>query len=462
MKTRLRTLLAPALLAVALQPVFAQSPWAAPAGSGGPAFYSYISSNRMPYLSIPQPGALWGLYYSQGTAGPALQNVVNEAYRTLDGGQTWNQQEVARGLMSGTFQFPTTGQDASDMSAVDAQTAWVMKYDIASPANSLMRTTTGPAGFVQITTAIPRFTTIHFFSATVGIGVTASAAGAGTWPIYRTTDGGVTWSPVATAPATAGGASESVSSKQSIGNCLWLRTGAGTLLRTPDTGLSWTASTCPGNVAFENTLTGLAYKQTTAAGLELYRTSNGGITWTPVAFSGQPKFTTMTAIPGAPGTYLSAGYAGNASLGTVTSGVSAISRDGGASWQVLSSDNTPFSQLVAGSNGEVWVTVARTYPFPPSPLLRLNTAVLAAKNARGASPLAAYPNPTTGLLHVEGVVSGPETVRVYDVQGRLCQTALVSERVRAIDLARQAAGVYQLQLTAADGSVRNLRVSKTE
>ncbi|MFD2717659.1 T9SS type A sorting domain-containing protein [Hymenobacter monticola] len=344
------------------------------------------------------------------------------------------------------------------MSAVDAQTAWVMKYDLTSPANSLLRTTTGPAGFAPIATAIPRFTAIHFFSATVGVGVAASASGAGTWPIYRTTDGGMTWSPVATAPATSGGAIELVTSKQGVGNSLWLRTEAGTLLRTPDAGLSWTATASPGKVAFENALTGLSYKQSTT-GPELYRTSNGGSTWTPVVFSGQPLFSTMTAIPGAPGTYLSAGYV---TAGPTFAGVSAITRDGGASWQVLSSDNTPFSMIAAGSNGEVWAGVEKVYPSAPSPLLRLNLTVLAAKNARGASPVAAYPNPTSGLLHVEGVVNGTETVRVYDVHGRLCQTGAVTERARAVDLSAQAAGMYQLQLSAADGTVRNLRVSKTE
>ena len=412
------------------QSALAQSPWVPV--QGAPNYFNGLPAGSF-HIYAPQPNVLWGSFQSATVRGYSFQ----DTFRTLDNGQTWEQ--AGSGV---------------ELSAIDAQTAFMID-------SGLKRTITGPKGFVTVAGILPASTRlIHFFNLSIGIAATMDSYGT-PGPLYRTTDGGATWVWAAAAPPTPAGAYNAYSHKPAIGNSLWLSTTGGDVLHTTDAGLTWTVAVGIGQVAFEDELHGLAYKRDVAASQiqSLLRTVNGGQTWTPVVFSGQPLFNSITAVPGLPHTYISVGY----TSGFYDVGVSAISRDSGTSWQVLATDNVAFNEVVATSPTQIWVATNFNYrsSAPSNMLLRYSGTALAAKKQAGPEArIVGYPNPTIGVIQITGPLQGDEEMRLYDGVGRLCQVAKVSDTRRIVDLSNQTTGLYHLTLTAANGTVRSLRVSR--
>ena len=365
-------------------------------------------------------------------------------FRTLDNGQTWE-----------------TGPGGTGLSVLNAQTAWLIDYDAANKP-FLKRTDSGPNGFVSVAGSLPAgISTVHFFTSATGVAVT-NVSSPGTYaaagPLYRTVDGGSTWTLVATAPPTPAGVFNPFASEHALGNSLWLSTSNGQVMQTADAGLTWTTTAGLGKVVFEDALHGLAYGQN-ASGQQLFRTADGGVSWAPVAFTGQPLFGAITAVPGRPGFYISGGYVS----GFYDAGVSAISRDQGTSWQTIATDNVSISQLVATSATQIWAATDFNYrsSAPSNMLLRYAGTALPTKNsANPAQLVAAYPNPTGGTVQLAGPLQGEEELRVYNAAGQLCQLGKVSDAQRTVDLSAQGAGLYQLVLTSPSGAVRSQRVSK--
>ena len=327
----------------------------------------------------------------------------------------------------------------------------------------LAQTVSGPNGFVDVPAILPAgISGIHFFTASTGIATTtsfASGAYSVAGPLYRTTDAGATWTVVAAAPQTTVGAfNYYIAAKQALGNSLWLSTSNGDLIRTADAGLTWTTTPDLGKVAFEDALHGLACNRN-ASGQQLFRTVDGGMSWAPVAYTGQPLFGAITAVPGLPGTYISGGYVS----GFYDAGVSAVSRDRGASWQTIATDNLPISKLVAVSATQIWAATATNQRslIQSNLLWRYTGTALPTKNSTNPAQLvAAYPNPTGGTVQLAGPLRGEEELRVYNAAGQLCQLGKVSDAQRTVDLSAQGAGLYQLVLTSPSGAVRSQRVSK--
>ncbi|OGX81427.1 hypothetical protein BEN47_05625 [Hymenobacter lapidarius] len=356
----------------------------------------------------------------------------------------------------------------TDVAALDGQTAWLMGGINGAPSLPvLLKTTTGAQGFARMPATLPAaLRKIHFFSATTGIAVGDAPAGARTWPIYRTSDGGLNWVPVASTPASTTAGAEEIRQKIShpaTANGLWLITSANTALHTADAGLTWSATPNIRWVAFEDALQGLAIRGS-GSSQELLRTANGGSTWTSMVTSSLPTINTMAAVPGAPGTYVSGGHVIEGVFTVVSQ--TAISRNRGVSWQVIATEHTVFEDLIASGPAQLWAVA--TYAGGPTNasqrlFMRLRPTVLGTRQPLDPALRAtAYPNPTTGLLRLDGPLRGEENVRVHDAAGRLCQVGKVSENRRAVDLTALRPGLYQLVLTAADGAVRSLNVSKTE
>ena len=463
-KTVIKGLFVVLLSSTAAPLAFAQSPWVTPPNTpvhGSVGGGIGVGGSNILSFAAPQAGKVWTLVYTYYGLSRGEHTVIV----TGNGGQTWQVSQVAQISRTGTGPGTGTyGTVAQDLSAIDAQNAWLIKYTIVpgsvgTPSGNaiLARTTTGAAGFADMPNPMPApFQKIHFFTMTTGIAVAGSV-------IYRTTDAGATWAVVSNMSGLAG----DITSKYDVDNSLWLTTSGGTLVRTADAGLTWTSIANVGElVAFEaDAQHGLAY------GNQLRRTSDGGSTWVPVAFSGQPQFGTMTAVPGLPGTYISGGYQSSYSTTSpvtkIYTGTTTISRDYGSSWQVMSTDSTAFRKLWAVSAGEIWAGVdymqgAQVGPPPNQPLVKRYAATaLATRSSRTPTALVvAYPNPTAGLLKLDGPLQGEEEARLYDVAGRLCQQEKVSNGHRQLDLTALPAGLYYLTLTAASGEVRSQRVSK--
>ncbi|MGY2134025.1 T9SS type A sorting domain-containing protein [Hymenobacter sp. HD11105] len=458
------------IASLALHSAVAQSLWVVPPGS--PTYDAKYVAGEMRYLTAPQPGVLWGVGLELQSAGVGQGNYQDRVFRTADNGQSW--QEAPATTWFSSSRLAPMGIAFRDLAAIDGQTAWMLQDNVASGVQTLLHTTSGPGGFAPLAASLPvYFSTIHFFTATTGIAVGNVASGTTTWPIYRTIDSGFTWTLIPNAPLVAG--HKYIGNKQSIGPNLWLNTATSStstspqmLLRTTDEGLTWTSFVSRGAVTFENATHGLSYFYALTTGNrvepKVIRTTDGGASWTDVAFTGRPGIAAMIAIAGAPGTYLSTDFTypfanNNAIVRT------AISYDRGANWQDVETNmqGGAIKLMHSASPNEIWAGIQRAdMSLPNQPMIRRYTSsVLASRNPiKKASGLVAYPNPTTGMVYLEGEIAREEVVRVYDNVGRLCQQEKISNSTPTLDLSKLPAGLYHVLLTSATGRVGSLRVNK--
>ena len=69
------------------------------------------------------------------------------------------------------------------------------------------------------------------------------------------------------------------------------------------------------------------------------------------------------------------------------------------------------------------------------------------------SKLTLYPNPTTGILTIEGAKG---TVAVYDIYGKL----ILSEKTNTLDISQAARGIYFVRVLDEQGKVYVAKVLK--
>ena len=72
--------------------------------------------------------------------------------------------------------------------------------------------------------------------------------------------------------------------------------------------------------------------------------------------------------------------------------------------------------------------------------------------------LAAYPNPTSGALTLEGMWEANDRVVITNVLGRRLQDRFLTPRTASVDLSAYPAGTYLLTITRAGRPLRSLRV----
>jgi photosystem II stability/assembly factor-like uncharacterized protein len=183
---------------------------------------------------------------------------------------------------------------------------------------AIHRTTNGGLNWVNMTapgmyTNSTAFTNIVSFL-TPSIGITQGDPVNGEFEIWRTTDGGNTWTMVPGAnipnPINIGEfAIVDLYAKHGSSN-LWFGTNAGRMYRTTDAGLTWSVSTVGSitdvliEIAFTSPLVGLTYVSNGTT-IDVYNTIDGGATWNLITPTGNG----LNDISGVPGTgaFVSAG-----------------------------------------------------------------------------------------------------------------------------------------------------------
>jgi hypothetical protein len=228
-----------------------------------------------------------------------------------------------------------------------------------------------------------------------------------------------------------------------LGTNLWMNV-AGQMLHTPDMGQTWTISPAPTfwDMSFRDAQHGLAYGS--GAGQPLYRTADGGTTWSLVSATGLRRLRDLTAIPGTPGTYLSVGS-------TLIAGDrpgTAISYDDGQTWQDLGG-TISLDCVTANQSGQAWSTDSyNVYQLAAVPL---------ATSRQRVAEWAVYPNPTTGRIHLPGA-GAYRMVSLYDALGRQCYTASLGPTEKTIDLEGVKDGVYSLRLSGGTAMAQEQRL----
>ena len=221
-----------------------------------------------------------------GYDGMAPSRNYNWYSRTINGGTSYN---------AGNILPDTNTWVLANLDAVDANTAWVSMYAKAAQAQgTVFRTTNGGATWSNMNNG-SMFTNAASFANVVcfltpSLGIAMGDPIAGEFELWRTTNGGASWTQVPGASIPNPTAGEfgivNVYCKQGTSN-MWFGTNFGRMFYTNNGGLTWnvavvgTVNSFIIDVAFTDPLNGVAYANNGGV-LEMYNTVNGGATWTAI------------------------------------------------------------------------------------------------------------------------------------------------------------------------------------
>ncbi len=252
--------------------------------------------------------------------------------RTTDGGRTW---QTASPSAQDVNEFHITS-----IFALSDSVAWLtLAYNSGVPhRGKILKTIDAGQTWVHQSTAYPELPGHHndpdftfFFNEEDGI-----SAG-DLCEMYRTSDGGTTWSRVQaeSMPAVLDNEDPLSSSYCTAGDStLWYGTSKGRVFRTSDRGQTWTASDLGFGqtvifLAFEDALVGLATAPFVNSNIA--KTTDGGFTWETLPSSVQtPTRSILSYVTGTTSTYMYSTASIPAYLGT-NSG-SGFTSDDGESW----------------------------------------------------------------------------------------------------------------------------------
>lgn len=350
----------------------------------------------------------------------------------------------------------------SSLAAISNTTAWVTV--VGDRANGrVMKTTDGGQTWVRQTTATqfgaessyPGI--IHFFNANDGVVLGDPIADGGPFEVYTTSNGGTTWTAVASPPVSNTREDSYDDSYAVVGNTIWCGTYQGRVLRSTDKGLTWAAPVATGldavrSIAFRDAQNGLAtYLDGDSGERQLSRTTDGGLTWARVNYTGiMPGF----GLDNVPGTnqYVSTGL----DLGDGIKGT-AYTRDNGQSWVTLENTNNnlfvDFVSPTAGWTGGISITTGAGQG-----MRRFTSSVLGNKQATAAQlGYSVYPNPSAdGRFEVRAKEARTGVVlRVSDALGReVTRRSWIGSGASpfTLDLSQYQAGVYTLEISSEAGT----------
>lgn len=377
--------------------------------------------------------------------------------RTTDGGATWTGGTIPMG----------TQPVCNNVSGINSTTAWVSGSDYITYASYLMHTEDGGVswtrqledGFVAPTSYLDF---VHFWDSQNGIAVGDPAiSDTETTPyfeIYKTSDGGGSWTRVSSANIPANQAEFGLGPLyDTYGDHIWFGTvhasdfSPSRIFHSADRGSTWTAVNTTGiyNISFGDSLHGIAYDYGT---FRPRYTEDGGATWInlPQTTSGY-IVSEMVMIPES-NILLSMERAHNINGPFRT----VISMNLGQTWVEIGTGEhvgrMDFASPTIGYGGE-WQPAthpSRMYKYIGNPLVGLFS------NRELEAQVALSPNPASDVLLVQIEVADPLdfVLLLNDMEGRLIERKTLDKTVQGniqFDMKGLSSGVYALTVSTEKG-----------
>lgn len=291
-------------------------------------------------ISIVNTNTTW-LNMSCGTTGCTT---IRRFAKTNNGGSVWTSSEIDLGTESANLEI-------ANISGVSDLVAYASVFPKQfNTFGGVWKTVDGGTTWSRQASAnfsSPNFSftnLVYFWNANDG--VTLGDPADGYFEIYTTSNGGDIWTrvPSSSALIPIDPNEYGVTNNFTVtGNTIWAFTTFGRILKSTDKGNSWTTFQSP--LSFEpccfcdpNAHPHLAFSDENnglllTTAYELYNTTDGGNTWSYVQWSGALRDFNITAVPGLPNTYICIGQ----DLGSFQRG-SSYSIDGGITWIDINSN----------------------------------------------------------------------------------------------------------------------------
>ncbi|MFT7252406.1 MAG: photosystem II stability/assembly factor-like uncharacterized protein [Flavobacterium sp.] len=389
-------------------------------------------------ISIVDANNVWAKSYD-GSGG--ADQTVKEYTRSSDGGNTWTSGTMGLGL-------GTAGLGIGNISAVSGTTAWVSAFPATGNLGGIWKTTNGGTSWTKQTTAsfntgTDSFTNwVHFFDANNG--VCQGDPASGYFEIYTTSNGGTTWTrvPSANIPAPLAAGEYGITNLfEFSAGTIWFGTDAGRLYKSTNMGLNWTVATTPSSnlgadsFTFKDANNGLILK----ADGNMYKSVDGGVTWSAQTFSGPIFLGDITYVPGTSRVVCT---------GAATAG-SSYSLDNGLTWvgvDTVQHLQVEFLNTTTGFTGgfNTSATVSGISKYTGTALPR---------ESFEANGFSVYPNPVNDNFTIQNgnniAISG---LTISDINGRTVKAINVNAIENQINISDLNSGVYFLNITSEKGT----------
>jgi photosystem II stability/assembly factor-like uncharacterized protein len=293
------------------------------------------SNHKVWGMEVVGEDLIWGLTYNYLTFAKPEYLI-----KSLDGGATWTATPI---------NIPED-QYSLHIFPLDENIAWLATTDEANPiSGKIFKTTDGGQTWTEQTTAFAGFNEtpagVYFWNENEGVafGATGLANYDNQISVYRTVDGGENWTKVVPPDFPAQLPHEGLwvycdnGFFEVQGDNVWFVTNGPRIYHSTDRGMTWTAhDTGLTNAAG---IAGIAFKDELNGIAVSYnpnaavRTSDGGFTWEPLAIPSSPPAVDIVNVPGTFGTYvLHNATADWAGSSTLT----LVTYDNGDTWETLS------------------------------------------------------------------------------------------------------------------------------
>ncbi len=410
-------------------------------------------SRGISFLHAVNEDIAWASAYDGSGSGLT----INEITTTSDGGNTWNASSVLGGNTYGI----------GNICGISATTAYVTIYKGSGNQDNtcgVYKTTDGGATWTQLPGALQGSASfannVYFWNEQEGMchGDTES----GYFEIYYTTDGGTTWTRVPESSITNGtplsGEGGWTSSITATGeSTVMFGTNKGRIFISNDKGITWRATATgipspPSNgginaLSFIDENNGLAAQM--SAPTRLYKTTDGGATWTPITPNGPFLTNDMSAVPGTEASYVSTGAA------TGFTGVS-YSTDGGLNWKYYEGTETIQFLAVDFYNPTTgWAGAFNIDQFTDG-MYKFNADFTPVADV-AKQDFNIYPNPATSVINVQSK-DNMTSVQLINLAGQVVYENNVKSDFTTISTSHFPKGIYMLAITS-DKGVTTRKVS---